>query len=137
MVRAGVVSHPSEWGRFGGYSEIQNPKKRYALIDHTELIALLGFRNMGDLIRSHSAWVDEALQGYKKARDGKWTETIAVGSKGYVDSIKEQLGSLFLKRRVEGRDGQYELREPPALFYNTENAFPWHSNDPDLFSPFS
>lgn len=30
MVRAGVVSHPSEW-KFCGYNEIQKPKQRYSL----------------------------------------------------------------------------------------------------------
>ena len=77
MVRAGVVAHPSEWETFGGYNEIQHPKKRYALIDHAELIALIGLRDLEGLIRSHAAWVDEALQQDKNARDGKWTETIA------------------------------------------------------------
>ena len=33
MVRAGVVTHPSEWN-FGGYNEIQKPRQRYALIDY-------------------------------------------------------------------------------------------------------
>ena len=32
MVRAGAVSHPSEWTHCG-YNEIQNPKKRYGIID--------------------------------------------------------------------------------------------------------
>ena len=32
MVRAGVVSHPSQW-TFGGYREIQNPPNRYRFID--------------------------------------------------------------------------------------------------------
>ena len=88
-------------------------------------------------MRSHAAWVDEALHQEKKGRDAKWTETIAIGSKAYADLIKEKLGPLFLKRRVEGGDGQYELREPPAPFHNTGNTFPWHLKSPALFSPFS
>ena len=31
MVRAGVVTHPSDWAH-GGYREIQNPPRRYRLI---------------------------------------------------------------------------------------------------------
>ncbi|EFK11578.1 conserved hypothetical protein [delta proteobacterium NaphS2] len=137
MVRAGVVDHLSEWGRYTGFNEIQNPKKRYALIDHGQLISLLGLRDLGDLIKSHAAWVDEALQQEKNCRDPKWTETIAIGSKAYADTIKEKLGPLFLKRKVEGRGGQYELQEPSAPFYNAGNTFPWRMNDPDFFSPFS
>jgi putative transposase len=36
MVRAGAVRHPSERGS-GGYREIQNPPKRYRLIDQDAL----------------------------------------------------------------------------------------------------
>ena len=44
MVRAGVVSHPSEWP-FSGYNEIQNPRQRYSLIDHERLMNLLDIKN--------------------------------------------------------------------------------------------
>ena len=37
MVRAGVVNHPKDWP-FCGYSETQNPRQRYAIIDYQRLI---------------------------------------------------------------------------------------------------
>lgn len=40
MVRADVVTHPSEWP-FCGYNEIRNPRQRYSLIDHEHLSNLL------------------------------------------------------------------------------------------------
>jgi len=33
MVRADVVEHPDQW-LHGGYQAIQNPPKRYRVIDH-------------------------------------------------------------------------------------------------------
>jgi putative transposase len=48
MVRAGVVSHPSEWP-FSGYNGIQQPRERYALVDYEGLKGLLKFREMADL----------------------------------------------------------------------------------------
>lgn len=33
MVRAGVVSHPAEWA-FGGYNEIQSPRRKSILINY-------------------------------------------------------------------------------------------------------
>ena len=42
MVMAGVVQHPSEWS-LSGDNEIQNPPQRYALIDRSRLMELLGF----------------------------------------------------------------------------------------------
>jgi putative transposase len=42
MVRARVVAHPRDWGQ-SGYREIQNPPKRYGIIDLRELSSLCGF----------------------------------------------------------------------------------------------
>lgn len=41
MVRTGVVSHPAEWA-FGGYSEIQSPRRKCILIDYEKLAKLSG-----------------------------------------------------------------------------------------------
>jgi hypothetical protein len=49
----------------------------------------------------------------------------AVGSKGYVETIKKKLGTLFLSRRVEGKDSVYELREPEGYYRIATNTFPW------------
>ena len=48
MIRAGVVSHPSEWP-FCGYNEIQNPRQRHSIIDHESLMDLLETQSIGDL----------------------------------------------------------------------------------------
>jgi putative transposase len=44
MVRASVVSHPSEW-KFGGYNEIQQPRRKCAIIAFGKLAELSGFSN--------------------------------------------------------------------------------------------
>ena len=44
MVRAGVVNHPSEWS-FGGYNEIQSPRRKCALIAYENLAVLAGYQN--------------------------------------------------------------------------------------------
>src|SRR3989339_150417 len=56
MVRAGVVEHPRQW-EFGGYNEIQMPRKRKAIIDFDRLMDLLGFDNYDDLKEAHNKWV--------------------------------------------------------------------------------
>ena len=83
MVRAGVVSHPSEWP-FCGYGEIQNPRQRYSLIDYEGLMDLFGVRSMEEFKGLHRGWVTEALekQGWRN-RQPKWTESIAVGSEEF------------------------------------------------------
>ncbi|MCP4623040.1 MAG: hypothetical protein GY850_05860 [bacterium] len=78
MVRAGIVQHPGEWV-YGGYREIQNPKQRYTLIDRPKLTALLGIKDNDQLTEYHRKWVEDVLKNGTNQRDGKWTQSIAVG----------------------------------------------------------
>jgi hypothetical protein len=48
MVRSGVVRHPVEWAH-SGYREIQEPLKRYAVIDLEGLAALCVFNGVASL----------------------------------------------------------------------------------------
>ena len=57
------------------------------------------------------------LTGGKSLRDGKWTESVAVGSKAFVTITKETLkvkGEGLMV--IGGGDGSYELRESPAAY---------------------
>ena len=47
MVRAGVVDHTIKWVN-SGYHEIQQPPKRYRLIDLPGLFGLCGFPKLAD-----------------------------------------------------------------------------------------
>jgi putative transposase len=136
MVRAGVVGHPSEWA-FSGYNEIQAPHQRYALIDYEGLRELLNFRGMGDLAEAYRGWVEESLSA-GDPRDGKWTESVAVGTEAFVTATKEKLGVKVKGREVIGGDGSYELRESPAPYkailghennvLRFENTYFWDDN---------
>ena len=137
MVRAGVVGHPSEWP-FSGYNEIQAPRERYALIDYEGLRELLNFGGMSDLADAHRFWVEDALCTGGQVRDGKWSESIAVGSESFVMMTKEKLGIKAKGREVVGEEGSYVLREPPAPYSSIlgyendvlrpENAYFWDHN---------
>ena len=137
MVRAGVVNHPSEWP-FCGYNEIQQPRERYALVDYEGLRGLLNFREMPDLAAAYRGWVEDALRAGGQLRDGKWSESIAVGSESFVTMTKEKLGSKAKGREVIGEDGSYVLQESPAPYnsglghkkdvLSPENGFFWEVN---------
>jgi hypothetical protein len=64
MVRAGVVKHPGEWP-FCGYSEIQNPRQRYSIIDYESLLELFGCRSIDEFKALHRGWVEEAIAGVR------------------------------------------------------------------------
>ena len=135
MVRAGVVDHPSEWG-FGGYSEIQNPKQRYTLINRRELSNLLGIKDDVQLSESHRQWVDEILKSDSNKGDAKWTESIAVGDKEFVLETKARLGAKAVGRKAHGENDNYELRETQTPYtpllgleklpLRPENSFVWN-----------
>ena len=98
MVRAGVVDHPSEWP-FCGYNEIQEPKRKSILINYQKLTNLLGFDSYDDAIKYHKRWVDDYLGNGNNIRDDKWTESIAVGEKDFVERVKSLMGVLAIGRK--------------------------------------
>ena len=55
MVRAGVVDHPVKWVN-SGYHEIQQPPKRYRVIDLPGLFGLCGFSKLADFQQAHRHW---------------------------------------------------------------------------------
>ena len=74
-------------------------------------------------------------KGGWRNRQPQWTESLAVGSEGFVRETKERLGAKALWRGVVGMNGPYELREsltsyghdfgPKNIDLRSENAFFW------------
>src|SRR5210317_1314703 len=91
MVRAGVVKHPQKWVH-SGYHEIQEPKERYGLIDFKALTQLLSLESKDELKKAHHKWIEEELKKSQLVRQSKWTQSIAVGDKSFVEQIKDRLG---------------------------------------------
>lgn len=98
MVRAGVVKHPSEWA-FCGYNEIQEPKRKKVLINYQRLTELLGFNRYDEVQTYHKRWVDDYLENGKNTRDEKWTMSIAVGNRSFVERVKSLMGALAIGRK--------------------------------------
>jgi len=116
MARAGAVAHPSIWPSCG-YHEIQKPRERYSIIDHRLLMDLLHIPSIEALQLAHKAWVEEALAKAEQVRESKWTESVAVGSRGFVETIKDKLGVRAKRRRFSGTDDEATLREPQAKLH--------------------
>ena len=91
MVRTGTVDHPALW-RYGGYYELMAFKGRYRLIDHGKLMELMHTENLEQTRAVRDGLINAALERNELARDKRWTESIAVGSKSYISSMKEKLG---------------------------------------------
>lgn len=117
MVRAGVVPHPAEWP-FGGYGEIQEPRRKSVLIAYQKLAALAGFSSYDAFRETHKELVGEALANDRtsRQRQTQWTESIAVGSKSFTEMIKERLGTLAKGRKVIENEEEFQLREPMGTY---------------------
>jgi hypothetical protein len=124
MVRTGVMKHPSEWPH-GGYHEIQDPPKRYAIMDLEGLQELLRFRSREDLAAAYRGWIEAAVNKRAYNSEAKWTESIAVGIDLFVIATKEKLGIKGKAREVVGSDGSYELRESSVPYRDMSG----HDND--------
>jgi REP element-mobilizing transposase RayT len=135
MVRAGVVNHPGEWNE-SGFSGIQKPPKRYAIIDLQSLIELSGFADLRDFQTAHRQWVEQGLENGLLMRDDRWSESIAVGSLAFIDQVKNELGFKADHRDVIESDGSYVLREPAEAYalkfacgneaLRSQNTFFWN-----------
>ena len=115
MVRAGVVNHPGQWNE-SGFCEIQEPPKRYAIIDLRALSEMCGFGELADFQRAQRQWIEEALEGAPAVRDDRWSEAIAVGSLAFVGIGKNDLDVEARHRDVIEADGRYTLREPAEAY---------------------
>ena len=109
MVRAGVVRHPAEW-EVGGYHEIQRERTRYRIVDRAALAEVLSVR-VPDLATVHREWVETVLREGRGSRDRRWTESVAVGSRVFVEQVHDQLGARGRYRAIEPDGESYVLRE--------------------------
>lgn len=111
MVRAGVVDHPVKW-KESGYYEIMHPKKRYAIIDSAPLLKILGIETMERLQNLQQELINDALESNCSAREGKWTESLAVGNKAFLENFRYHLNIKAKSRKVKINGESYELSEP-------------------------
>ncbi|MBL7170669.1 MAG: transposase [Candidatus Omnitrophica bacterium] len=123
MVRAGVVSHPSEW-EYCGYKEILNPRNRYSIINHKALLDCLQVNDVSQLQKIYPEILSKTIKENRIKRDEKWTLSVAVGDGMYIKEIKEKLGLKVKGRDIEKIDDSYCLQEPQASYnanFDTKN----------------
>ncbi len=123
VVRAGVVDHPSKWPH-GGYNEIHAPRRKNIIIAYERLRELAGFEDYESFVSAHRKWVQAALKETDAQRECRWTESIAVGGKPFVEHIKNAMGAMAKSRCVHSGKGAFELREAQSGY----NAIFEHEN---------
>jgi putative transposase len=113
------------------YNEIQNPRKRKGIIDFDLLMDLLGIENYDDLKEARGKWVDSAIKTDNSDKENKWTQSIAVGSKTFIEKMKKALGYRATGRKIISVDDTFELREAITPFGKADtldsgNTYLWN-----------
>jgi hypothetical protein len=106
------------------------------LIDYEKLRYLLGIKSYTQLKETHRRWVEASLVSRTNGRERKWTESIAIGSRHFVEDTNSKLGVKASGRVLREANGVYELREPCSSYsadfgpknnvVSSENAYFWN-----------
>lgn len=86
MVRAGVVAHPAQWP-WCSYSEWMGQRRRYGVVDRKESLRVLGGASLAEFRANYDALINTRLAKDVMAREPQWTESIAVGSRAFVEAV--------------------------------------------------
>jgi len=97
MVRAGVVNHPRDYP-FCGYQEISGKRKKYRLIDKQRLSELVEIDPF-QLKTTYEEQISKLVDGKNLKKEGKWTSSLGVGSRDFVENLKSKMG-VKAKNRV-------------------------------------
>jgi putative transposase len=102
---------------------------------------LLGFEKYADLKEKQSQWVDSAVQSGDRDKDSKWSQSIAVGGKAFIEKLKQSLGFKAKGRKIIGADNTFELREVLTSYAHPDdpdsgNTYLWNPQPPALRGQF-
>ena len=97
-------------GPLAGYNEIQKPRRKCVVIAHERLAELCGFDSIETFRKVYQEIISEALANGSN-RQAEWTESIAVGSKGFIEEISTEFGILAKGRKFLVAAEGFQLRE--------------------------
>jgi putative transposase len=94
-------------------------------------MGLLQIETKTALKAAHRQWIETALKKSEMVRESKWTQSIAVGDKPFLEQVKERLGIRAKGRKIHESGDGYQLSERQALYgdwhdADTENTFDWN-----------
>ena len=81
-----------------------------------------GAESYEQLRSSHKGWIEEYLVNGLKRRQDVWADSIAVGSKAFVEKVKSLLGFKAKGRDVMKCGEAYHLREEAAPYVALSSA---------------
>ena len=87
MVRAGAVSHPSQWPWLG-YPEIMGERQRYRMLDLDRLCWRLRAADLEQVRNNLAVSLAERIARNELKRQARWTQSLAVGSRAFLETVQ-------------------------------------------------
>ena len=84
------------------------------LIDYGALAHLCGYDDLENSQSAHRSRIEAALSANQIKRDESWTQSIAIGNRSYVESVKRQLRGNASGRKIRELSKGFELRDEPV-----------------------
>ena len=112
MVRAEAVDHSREW-RWCSYQEWTDARQRYRLLKPKRVLEFFGNPDPAAFRQQYERLIDEGVER-GLVRDGRWTESIAVGDEAFVRCLSEALLRRGKRRELETTEmsaGSWVLKE--------------------------
>ncbi len=81
-------------------------------------MSLFNFTDLNEFQKQHKEWVVASIKKDISAKDSMWSESVAVGSKPFVDKVLINLKQDIKRRKVVEKDGSHFVREP-QISYST------------------
>ena len=107
------------------------------IIDYQKLMELLQVKDFRDVQDLRRAWVTNGVASQNHFRESRWTESITVGTEGFVKATQEKLGMKGKGREILGSNGSYQLREAQTAYngnfdlgnsdLRSENTYFWEN----------
>jgi len=91
MVRAGVVTHPSEWDACA-YNEFYKTKSKFRIVNIERLLQVLSIGSIEEFRKWHTLTIDGILQKKQLDRMEFWSKAFAVGEENWVKQHLKQTG---------------------------------------------
>jgi putative transposase len=112
-----VVQHFAEWAH-GSYLDIQQPPKRYRIINIPALVEQVGFNDITRIQQRLCQWLNEELTMNNSIWKKAWTKSLTAGIKSFVENVHILLGTKATDRKITEMIEKHALGEQTNR-YNT------------------
>jgi len=120
MVRCGVVTHPRQWA-WVGYQEILGIRQRYRVIDLERLCWRVRASSVAEVRRNLEVSLVERMARDGMRRQACWTESLAVGSREFVERVQPEIRTRQ-ELRIETADERTWVLHDEVVSYSSKKA---------------